>query len=194
MIPGAGFSKIRRCEGIGWVSQGSCCTVGFTVNIRSTIFHGKNHYKWQFSIAMLNYQRVHDWSFAKVLCLLQHRQYAWRPPISYYYLLIFIDLLSTTRARSDVNYVNLCTEPQAVLGVSQVAYVAVTIERSLWKMAELPAPTAPPCCLRLSDPQENENFCAVERGVLNFSASRQWWSFSIFRCVGAEKNRNDKHW
>ena len=28
-----GFSKIRRCEGIGWVSQGSCCTVGFTVNI-----------------------------------------------------------------------------------------------------------------------------------------------------------------
>jgi len=25
---------------------------------RSTIFYGKTHYKWQFSIAMLNYQRV----------------------------------------------------------------------------------------------------------------------------------------
>jgi len=25
---------------------------------RSTIFHGKIHYKWPFSIAMLNYQRV----------------------------------------------------------------------------------------------------------------------------------------
>jgi hypothetical protein len=25
---------------------------------RSTIFNGKTHYKWQFSIAMLNYQRV----------------------------------------------------------------------------------------------------------------------------------------
>jgi hypothetical protein len=25
---------------------------------RSTIFHGKIHYKWQFSIALLNYQRV----------------------------------------------------------------------------------------------------------------------------------------
>ena len=25
---------------------------------RSTIFHGKTHYKWPFSIAMLNYQRV----------------------------------------------------------------------------------------------------------------------------------------
>ena len=25
---------------------------------RSTIFHGKNHYKWWFSIVMLNYQRV----------------------------------------------------------------------------------------------------------------------------------------
>ena len=25
---------------------------------RSTIFNGKIHYKWQFSIAMLNYQRV----------------------------------------------------------------------------------------------------------------------------------------
>ena len=25
---------------------------------RSTIFHGKIHYKWCFSIAMLNYQRV----------------------------------------------------------------------------------------------------------------------------------------
>jgi len=26
---------------------------------RSTIFHGKTHYKWPFSIAMLNYQRVY---------------------------------------------------------------------------------------------------------------------------------------
>jgi len=25
---------------------------------RSTIFNGKTHYKWPFSIAMLNYQRV----------------------------------------------------------------------------------------------------------------------------------------
>jgi len=32
---------------------------------RSTIFHGKTHYKWQFSIAMLNYQRVDGmgWGF-----------------------------------------------------------------------------------------------------------------------------------
>ena len=27
---------------------------------RSTIFYGKIHSKWQFSIAMLNYQRVND--------------------------------------------------------------------------------------------------------------------------------------
>jgi len=27
---------------------------------RSTIFNGKTHYKWPFSIAMLNYQRVSD--------------------------------------------------------------------------------------------------------------------------------------
>ena len=27
---------------------------------RSTIFHGKIHYKWWFSIVMLNYQRVHE--------------------------------------------------------------------------------------------------------------------------------------
>jgi hypothetical protein len=26
------------------------------------IFNGKNHYKWPFSIAMLNYQRVFGWS------------------------------------------------------------------------------------------------------------------------------------
>ena len=25
------------------------------------MFHGKSHYKWQFSIAMLVYQRVYDW-------------------------------------------------------------------------------------------------------------------------------------
>ena len=31
---------------------------------RSAIFHGKIHYKWQFSIAMLNYQRVEDFSIA----------------------------------------------------------------------------------------------------------------------------------
>ena len=28
---------------------------------RSTIFNGKLHYKWSFSIAMLNYQRVYIW-------------------------------------------------------------------------------------------------------------------------------------
>ena len=36
---------------------------------RSTIFHGKTHYKWPFSIAMLNYQRVYKKAlfFAKKL-------------------------------------------------------------------------------------------------------------------------------
>ena len=41
---------------------------------RSTIFHGKIHYQWPFSIAMLNYQRVLPLSyygdgFCEVLCL-----------------------------------------------------------------------------------------------------------------------------
>ena len=67
--------------------------------------------------------------------------------------------------------------------VAYVAYVAVTIERSLWKMAELPAPTAPPCCLRLSDPQEKwkgESFIAVLHGNDGLSE------------FGVEKIRHDK--
>ena len=32
---------------------------------RSTIFNGKIHYKWPFSIAMLNYQRVIIWMWVK---------------------------------------------------------------------------------------------------------------------------------
>ena len=32
---------------------------------KSTIFNGKTHYKWPCSIAMLNYQRVNNWSVGK---------------------------------------------------------------------------------------------------------------------------------
>ena len=49
------FSQRTKPPFISWIYPLVKCHI---TNWNITIFHGKTHYKWQFSIAMLNYQGV----------------------------------------------------------------------------------------------------------------------------------------
>ena len=70
--------KKRAGAGRGCETGGIfCCNLPGLVNVhitmeRSTIFNGKIHYKWSFSIAMLNYQRV-NWRLPKTPNDLQYK-------------------------------------------------------------------------------------------------------------------------